>query len=450
MNRMIAMIFAVLCLALGACAQTPAITPQSAMCDFRTIPLHVPVPGQANSGSASAIRQELEQSLRAYPDRLPAATIPPMMLSFSGGSEHGAFGAGILGGWGGNGDLPDFQIVTGVSTGSILSTFAFVDDSAAAVAGYTINSESELAHVYAKPKDGKPDLGNFATLVKYGSFANLEPLKERLGTFITADILQKVAAKHAAGARLFVGATDLDSGRPVAFDLGDMATRYVANQDGKAGQWKSCYIAAILASSSAPMAAPPVFIDNTMYVDGGERFGLFGDPGALVHVAHWRGEAPSLMREDGAVVPAPITYAIIDGTLDLPPPQCPKADPTLCTADKPLGGRDGAHKDWNIMSVAMASEKVLVNQVYRFSAAQVENDACEDAGCFNFLRIENDVADYEFTYTDPSTGQPATLTCPAWQAIDIATDDPIEFQKRYMRCLIAYGKSTVVKAGWGN
>lgn len=451
MKRAVAALIGFLALTLGACAQKPALTPQSAMCDFRTIPLDIPVPGQSNA--EDPMRVELENSLRAYPSRMPNSTKPPMMLSFSGGSEHGAYGAGILAGWGGTGDLPDFQVVTGVSTGSILSTFAFVNEPAKAVAGYTINSESELADVYAKPKDGKPDLANFETLVKYGSFANLDPLKERLGQFITDDVLLLVATKHNGGARLLIGATDLDSGRPVAFDLGDMATRYIASQvsgDGKEGQWKSCYIAAILASSSAPMAAPPVFIDNTMYVDGGMRFGMFGDPTALVQMAHWRGEAPDLKIEDDIYVPAPITYAIIDGTLDLPAPSCPKADASLCTKDNPMGGKEGVHKDWNIMSLAMASERVLVNQVYRFSALQLEDDACEESGCFNFLRIEDDVADFDFTYLDPAKSAPETLTCNQWQQIDIETDDPIEFQKRYMRCLISYGKAKVGEAGWGS
>lgn len=429
------------------------------MCDFRTISMDVAIPisgaGDLSLVTPSALATEIETSLRAH-DALETGE-KASLLSLSGGSEHGAFGAGVLNGWGGTGDLPAFQVVTGISTGSILATFAFVNDAEAAVQGYTINSESELIEVYAKPKDGRPDLGNYLSLIEHGSFANMEPLRGRLKTFITADVLANVASRHASGARLLVGATDADSGKAVAFDLGEMATRYVAaaGDTDKQALIQDCYVSAIIASSSAPIAAPPAFIDNTMYIDGGTRFGLFAD--SVLETFHRRrtgltkaysidddgsGGSPSDER------PAPVIYAIIDGTLELPKRPCPKADPTLCTDEQPLGPKEGAHKGWNILQLALDAEHILVNEVYRFSAASVEADACEEAGCFNILRIEPDVAEFMYGMRQPD-GSEEILTCPAWQQVDDDRDDPIEFHKRYMRCLIAYGESKVVAAGWG-
>ena len=53
------------------------------------------------------------------------------MLIISGGGDWGAFGAGVLKGWGRvKGELarPQFDVVTGVSTGAMIAPFAFIGD----------------------------------------------------------------------------------------------------------------------------------------------------------------------------------------------------------------------------------------------------------------------------------------------------------------------------------
>ena len=55
------------------------------------------------------------------------------ILIVSGGGDWGAFGAGVLKGWGRvKGELarPRFDIVTGVSTGALIAPFAFLGDEA--------------------------------------------------------------------------------------------------------------------------------------------------------------------------------------------------------------------------------------------------------------------------------------------------------------------------------
>ena len=46
------------------------------------------------------------------------------VLTISGGGQNGAFGAGFLIGWRESGRRPEFDIVTGVSTGALLATHA--------------------------------------------------------------------------------------------------------------------------------------------------------------------------------------------------------------------------------------------------------------------------------------------------------------------------------------
>ena len=68
----------------------------------------------------------------AWPDDVLVARFGGIMdrphhyLLVSGGGGDGAFGAGLLVGWTSTGQRPEFQIVTGISTGAIIAPFAFL------------------------------------------------------------------------------------------------------------------------------------------------------------------------------------------------------------------------------------------------------------------------------------------------------------------------------------
>src|SRR5262245_17744723 len=75
----------------------------------------------ATSISQSIYSEMAEQQLAAgntSPNRY--------FLSISGGGSNGAFGAGILFGWTAAGTRPEFTVVTGISTGSLIAPFAFL------------------------------------------------------------------------------------------------------------------------------------------------------------------------------------------------------------------------------------------------------------------------------------------------------------------------------------
>src|SRR6185436_4223445 len=55
-------------------------------------------------------------------------TAPHRILVLSGGGSNGAWGAGFLNGWSESHHRPTFDVVTGVSTGALISTGAFVGD----------------------------------------------------------------------------------------------------------------------------------------------------------------------------------------------------------------------------------------------------------------------------------------------------------------------------------
>src|SRR5687767_12425740 len=92
---------------------------------------------QAMAERRSLIDRNLARIKAEYDDytagRAPA---PPVvdLLVISGGADWGAFGAGILKGWGKVPDAamrrPEFDAVTGVSTGALIAPFAFLGDDA--------------------------------------------------------------------------------------------------------------------------------------------------------------------------------------------------------------------------------------------------------------------------------------------------------------------------------
>lgn len=65
---------------------------------------------------------------RLWLARIPQAGDDPAfdLLALSGGGASGAFGAGVLVGWTDTGTRPEFDIVTGISSGALAAPFAFL------------------------------------------------------------------------------------------------------------------------------------------------------------------------------------------------------------------------------------------------------------------------------------------------------------------------------------
>lgn len=408
---------------IGGCA----IKPQGlASCGFVRRDLAVIDP-QASSatepyGGRKASRQSLAGDMLAALDAHAGglgAGERDAMLFLSGGSLNGAYGAGFLDQWRlERGRLPEFAVVTGISTGAILATFAFTGETAAMVDGYTIASERELLNPYVK--SGAIGAGAAVTLLRKGALADLNPLRGRLATALTDRVLTTVKDGGKSGRKLFVGAVDVGSGEAVAFDLTDMAARWFAAPPGERDKLKICYVEAVLASSSAPIAAPPVFIDERMYIDGGARFGVFSDE--IGRVLEERVAAAGLAEAP------PRTYVIINGDQrisdETPPP--------------------GPHPKYTFLDLAFRSEQILANQVYRFSADRIAARARLERRDFFFTKIDESAGAYT-TDLDGPGGEPAQR-CSAWKEADRRADRPLQFYPRYMRCLISYGRSRATEA----
>jgi predicted acylesterase/phospholipase RssA len=179
------------------------------------------------------------------------------LLAISGGGSNGAFGAGLLKGWSKTGARPNFDIVTGISTGAIIAPFAFLGPA----------YDENLEEFYTRYSTH--DLFEFHIPFR-NSFASTEPLKRQLAAHFDKTMLAKIAEEYARGRRLYVGTTDLDEQRLVIWDMGKIAT---AGSDDALRLFRQV----ILASSSIPIVSPPVYFDvdihgnsyNEMHVDGG-------------------------------------------------------------------------------------------------------------------------------------------------------------------------------------
>ena len=182
-------------------------------------------------------------------------------LALSGGGEDGSFAAGIITGWTRHGTRPEFDVITGVSAGALASPFVFL--------GPTY--DEILFEVYSNL--GNEDIYNtqiFNGLFGGTAILDTRPLKELISRYVTAKVLHKIALEHSKGRRLWIGTTNLDAGRPMIWDIGEIAT------SGHAQALELVHNI-LLASSAVPGIFPPVIIDvmvgdqqfTELHVDGG-------------------------------------------------------------------------------------------------------------------------------------------------------------------------------------
>ena len=183
------------------------------------------------------------------------------ILELSGGGQYGAFGAGFLKGWTESGRRPELDVVTGVSTGALLATHAFLgapeDDAVLEEIFTTISA----ADIYT---DNKKLL---SLLWGENAVFDTSPLQALLDKYITAEALQRVAAAHDKHRRLWVGTTNIDYGQTWVWNMGMIAKEGTPEA-------LELYKKVLRASAAPPIAFPPVEISGYLFADGGVRQNL--------------------------------------------------------------------------------------------------------------------------------------------------------------------------------
>lgn len=183
------------------------------------------------------------------------------MLALSGGSDNGAYGAGLLNGWTRAGTRPEFSIVTGVSTGALIAPFAFLGP----------EEDLTLERLYTMISAKDIYRGRFALVIPGSpSAASTKPLARLIESAVTDKLIDRIAREHERGRRLFVGTANLDAQRMVIWNMGAIAASSSARR-------YVLFRQILLASSSIPAVFTPVMITaraadrdiKEMHVDGG-------------------------------------------------------------------------------------------------------------------------------------------------------------------------------------
>jgi predicted acylesterase/phospholipase RssA len=221
------------------------------------------------------VKEKYLQTKSARPKIVRKGARPTLnFLAISGGGSDGAFGAGLLAGWSEKGTRPEFEIVTGISTGALIAPFAFLGK----------RYDPVLKEIYTKytTKDfltKRPIRG----LVGGDALSDNKPFQRLIAKYVDAGLMAEIAKEHNRGRRLLIGTTNLDAQRPVIWDAGKIAA---------SGHPQALELLRkiFLASASIPGAFPPVYINvnadgkpfQEMHVDGGTTTQVFLMPSQLM------------------------------------------------------------------------------------------------------------------------------------------------------------------------
>ncbi len=271
------------------------------------------------------------------------------ILALSGGGAGGAFGAGVMVGLTNAHTRPEFEVVTGVSTGALIAPFAFLGP----------DWDGKLTEAYRGEATGGLLQSRGLGVLFDPSVFEGEPLRRLVNRFVTDELIDAVAKEAATGRMLLIATTNLDREETTIWNLGA-----IAQQDGEAA--RELFRNVMVASSSVPGVFPPVMINvekdgrrfQEMHVDGGASTPFFVAPDAALVFA----EPPAALR--GANI-----YVIVNG-------QSSSAPRTTLN---------------NAVDVAARSFSAVLNHMTRTALAQVDAFAQRGGMSFRFTTIPPDV-----------------------------------------------------------
>jgi predicted acylesterase/phospholipase RssA len=237
------------------------------------------------------------------------------ILAISSGADKGAFSAGFLNGWSEAGTRPQFDVVSGVSTGALIAPFAFLGP------GYDSHLETLYTGIDA---DMVYRLRPLQGLLGGPALASTEPLADLIALYAGDALIDAVAREHAKGRRLLVLTTNLDAQRGTVWDMGAIAA---STDPGRYALFRKV----LLASASIPGFFPPVMIEvespelrfSELHVDGGAISSILAIPPAVAFEDQANGtkvDARLTILYNGAIGPVhrvidPDAFAIIERAL---------------------------------------------------------------------------------------------------------------------------------------
>ncbi len=227
------------------------------------------------------------------------------ILAIHGGGASGGFAPGFLQGWEKVTDpdfrRPEFDLVTGASSGALIAPLAFIGTPEAY--GLAFEMALDPPFSFARP-----------------TLFSLEPTRsaildnDELAASIARTFDSRVVEGLAAGARdhrvALIATTDLEAGLARVWDIARMSV----NLEPQAAQTRLNEV--LLASTAIPILLPPVEIDGRLHADGGVAATVFVglDALAVAAIAEQWGQ-----RNAGVPMPRIRTWVIINQKLEIAP-----------------------------------------------------------------------------------------------------------------------------------
>ena len=266
-----AWIATVLVVAAAGCAAPERMAPVPDADTTLALPLGIANARFFQGTQLAELTAEGKLALQRQRQALGLAADAPMptanFLAISGGGDDGAFGSGILAGWTEAGDRPEFDLVTGVSTGALLAPYAFL--------GPSYDRQLRDAYTTISADDVFVERGIVRGIFD-DALDDTTPLWKLLSRYVDEPMVAAIAREYQKGRLLLIGTTDLDAQRGCIWNIGAIAA------SGNPGALD--LIRKILrASSAVPGIFQPVMIDveldgkhyQELHVDGGVIAQLF-------------------------------------------------------------------------------------------------------------------------------------------------------------------------------
>lgn len=234
-----------------------------------------------------AARVKADAERRALLSQAPPLAYPGAkydILILSGGGSRSLFLYGVVCGWADCGTMPDFQVITGVSGGSLAAACLFAGrEYLNELRHIFLTAEQKLLHGTFWDRKRFPHPFGLGT----ESVVDTTKIRKHARTvFNKPGYFETVAAEHAKGRRLYVGTTNLDTQRFVVWDMGAIASEGTAES-------RKLFEDILLASAAMAPLMPPSRITMTidgkryeeLHIDGGFSRNLF-----FYAPADWPGE----------------------------------------------------------------------------------------------------------------------------------------------------------------
>ena len=177
------------------------------------------------------------------------------VLMLSGGGSAGAFGAGFLRGWRSRSDasLPNFDLITGISTGALQAPYALVGTPAAIDSLSVLYRDAQVRVA--------PSFDWWFWLRRTGGVVNTKRYDRALGESVDGLFRSALQDAFARDRQIVIGTTDYDLAIGRTWSLND------ALDPTPAGLARTRTL--LKAATSIPGVFPPVMVDGHLHGDGG-------------------------------------------------------------------------------------------------------------------------------------------------------------------------------------